>query len=53
MEHTVVNFVDDSNSLISLQEPSEANMYIDRYFKILEYYYKQNKLVLNPEKTNV
>ena len=50
VEHTVVNFVDDSNSVISFADPTEANMYLDRYFKILGYFYKQNKLVINPEK---
>ena len=52
-EHTVVNFVDDSNSLISFGDPTHANHYLDRYFRILILYYRQNKLLLNPEKTNV
>ena len=28
-------------------------MYVERYFRVLDYFYKQNKLVLNPEKTNI
>ena len=31
----------------------EANSYIDVYFKILTIFYNQNKLLLNPEKTNL
>ena len=52
-DHTVINFVDDSNSLISFKDPTQANHYLDRYFRILILYYRQNKLLLNPEKTNV
>ena len=53
VDHTVVNFVDDSNSLMSFSDPTHANHYIDRYFLILKYFYNQNKLLLNPEKTNI
>ena len=45
IEHTVVNFVDDSNSFVSLEGPIEANVHADRYFKDLEYFYKNNELV--------
>ena len=53
VDHTVVNFVDDSNSLMSFQDPSHANLYLDRYFLVLKMFYRQNKLLLNPEKTNI
>ena len=45
--------MDDSNSVISYKDPTEANHYLDRYFWVLKPFYKQNKLMLNPEKTNV
>ena len=38
VDHTVVNFVDNSNSLMSFEDPSHANHYIDRYFLILKYF---------------
>ena len=53
VEHKVVNFVDDSNSVISFGDPTQVNHYLDRYFAILKFFYKQNKLLLNPEKTNL
>ena len=48
-----MNCVDDSNSVVSFSDPTETNKYIDKYFKMLGYFYRQNKLLLNPEKTNV
>ena len=51
--HTVVNFVDDSNLLVSLENQNDATHYINRYFQILIYFYSQNKLVINPDKTNL
>ena len=53
IDHTVVNFMDDSNSLISFTEHTDANHYLNRYFDILKIFYNSNKLCLNPEKTNV
>ena len=53
IRHTVVNFVDDSNSLVCFTNPEEANEFIETYFKILTKYYNQNKLLLKPEKTNL
>ena len=45
--------MDDSNSIISFKDPTEANHILDRYFRVLKYFYRQNKLMLNPEKMNV
>ena len=53
VEHTTTNFVDDANSMISFEEESEANHYVNRYFKILQHYYDLNKLKLNLEKTSI
>ena len=51
--HTVVNFVDDSNSFLSFDDPDDANHYLNRYFLILVFFYIQNKLLINPEKTTI
>ena len=53
INHTVVNFVDDSNSMISFHEEADANAYIKIYFEILKFYYRISKLIINPEKTNL
>ena len=53
VEHSVANFIDDSNSFISFGDTTEANHYINRYFLVLIYFYSQNKLLINPEKTNL
>ena len=53
VEHTTVNFVDDSNSIISFKDSTEMNYYLDRYMQVLKTYYNQMKLKINSEKTNI
>ena len=53
VEHATINFVDDSNSIITFNDSDEINYYLDRYFKILKKYYNVMKLKLNPDKTNI
>ena len=49
----MVNFDDNSNSMISFHEESDENKYIKNYFEILKFYYRISKLSINPEKTNL
>ena len=51
--HEMVNFVDDSNNMISFEDETDANHYINRFFDVLKHYYTLNKLKINPEKTNL
>ena len=53
ISHTVVNFVDDSNSMICFFNHEDPNHYINSYFAIRMHYYTLNKLQINPEKTNL
>ena len=43
--------MDDSNSVITFEDPNKINFYLDRYFWIMMRYYKLMKLKLNSEKT--
>ena len=52
-EHTVVNFVEKLNSLVSFKDPDETNLFISRYFKVLIHYYNLMKLQINPNKINM
>ena len=51
VSNMVVQYVDDSTNLISAANINEVNLYIDKYFHILECYYELNKLTLNSGKT--
>ena len=53
LEHTTVNFIDDSNSVISFGDANEAEEYVQTYFEVLKIYYNDMKLKLNPEKTTL
>ena len=53
LDHETINFIDDSNLVISFGDPSEASEYLDRYCKILKRYYTDMKLQLNPDKTTL
>ena len=52
-EHKVVNFVDDSNSVISGTEHTELENYMNTYFQLLEIYYNSKKLKINTDKTQL
>ena len=51
VEHTTVNFVDDSNSIVTFKDSTEINYYIDKFMMILKTYYNQMKLKINSDKT--
>ena len=52
-DHETVNFVDDSNSVISFENTDEINKYLSTFFKVLKLYYDTMKLKINSDKTNV
>ena len=39
--------------MVTFNESEEINHYIDRYFKVLKFYYNEIKLKVNSEKTNI
>ena len=49
----VVNFVDDSNSVISAKPGEDLEQYVNSYFKLLEIYYNSKKLKVNKNKTQI
>ena len=52
-KHVVVNFVDDSNSVISGTEHTDLKNYISTYFQVLEVYNNSKKLKINTDKTQL
>ena len=51
ISHTVVNFVDDSNSIIGFKNPTIIQDYLNNYIKIMSIYYNSQKLKINEDKT--
>ena len=49
-EHEVVNFVVDSNSVISGTEHTELKNYINTYLQLLKVFYNSQKLKINTDK---
>ena len=43
VQHETINYVDDSNSSITFNNPDEANTYLLKYFKLLEAFYNASK----------
>ena len=53
VDHTTVNFVDDSTSIITFKNGNDIKSYIESYFKLLLSFYNANRLKLNSDKTNL
>ena len=51
IEHTTKNFIDNSNSIIEFDDPTDANYYLDRYMKVLKIFYNHSKHKINTDKT--
>ena len=51
INHTTVNYVDDSTSTISSKSATELQAYLNNFYKLLESYYNINFLKINPDKT--
>lgn len=52
-DHTTIQYVDDSNNIITSENSKDIKEYINKYFKLLEGYYNLNKLKLNPDKSKL
>ena len=53
IQHKVVNFVNDNNSMICFDDENYTNPYLNQYFKVLKYYYTLNEHLISPEKKNL
>ena len=52
-EHLTINYIDDSNSIISNKDHSHIKHYIEDYYKLIHGFYNINKLKLNPDKNKI
>ena len=53
LEHITWQYVDDSNNVITSNDSKNISEYINKYFKLIEWYYNLNKLKLNPDKSKI
>merc|ERR1712240_336849 len=53
IDHTTVNFVDDSTNIISTLDTKTIEQYLDKFYKLLEAVYNINKLKINKDKTEL
>ena len=53
INHTTVNFFDDSTNIISTPKINDIQEYIDKFYILLEAVYNINKLKINNEKTEL
>ena len=52
-EHITIQYVDDSNNIITSDDSVGLENYINKYFKLIESYYNLNKLKINPDKSKI
>ena len=53
IDHDIIQYVDDTNNIISGNNAAEVQKYSNRYFKLIESFYAINRLKLNPDKTRL
>ena len=53
IEHHTVQYVDDSSNIIASNNSTQLQIYINKFFKVLEGFYNMNKLLLNADKTKL
>ena len=53
VSHETINYIDNSNSVIKMEDPEQTEKYINEFFKVLQYFYFVMKLKINPDKTNI
>ena len=53
LEHFTIQYVDDSNNIITSDTIEGVECYINKYFKLLEHFYDFNKLRINPDKSKL
>ena len=51
IQHTISQYVDDSNNVIGAEKNTEAEQYLKYYYNLLQIFYKVNKLQMNQTKT--
>ena len=51
--HLTINYIDDSTNLISDKNRENLICYLTLYYNLLKCYYDANKLVINPDKTEL
>ena len=49
--HAVINFVDDSNNIISFKKSEGIKSYLEHYFLLIQTFYNSNLLKINADKT--
>ena len=52
-KHTIVNYVDDSTNIVSSDNITKLQTYINNYYLLLEAYYNSNFLKINASKSNL
>ena len=53
IEHVTIQYVDDSNNIITSNDNVGLELYINKYFKLIESFYNLNKLKINPDKSKI
>ena len=53
INHTTLNFVDNSTNIISTTKTNEIQDYINKFYRLLEAVYNINKLKINNDKTEL
>ena len=53
IDHTTVNFVDDSTNVIAFIDHSQIKSYLTQYYNLIQSYYNINKLKINADKTQL
>ena len=53
INHTTINFIDDSTNIISTSKTNEIQDYTNKFYRLLEAVYNINKLKINNDKTEL
>merc|ERR1712240_539864 len=53
IEHSTINFVDDSTNLIITKDPTKLQTYLNNFYILLQKVHHTNKLIINQEKTEL
>ena len=53
IENLTIQYMDDSNNVITSENSNDIEKYINKYFKLVENYYSINKLKINPDKSKL
>merc|ERR1712240_720890 len=53
MTHETINYVDDSTNIVTTNDSTTIQDYINDYYRLLETYYDTNKLKINADKSRI